>query len=88
MLRALLRWRCAWTLPIPRNETKIPKQKRPVTISRNGPFVFVRLAGAMIILAATYVPTQLPVQYHRLSGMGGLRFETSNLKRLHPTLDN
>jgi hypothetical protein len=27
------------------------------------PFCFMK-----IILAATYVPTQLPVQYHRLSG--------------------
>jgi hypothetical protein len=41
----------------------------PSRLDRDGPFLFsMLLTGAILILAATYVPTQLPVQYHRPYG--------------------
>jgi hypothetical protein len=46
-----------------------PKNKNgPSRMFVTGRFLLRSIAEAKIILAATYVPTQLPVQYHRLSG--------------------
>jgi hypothetical protein len=43
------------------------KQKGPLRLLVTGRVCYAPF-GAILILAATYVPTQLPVQYHRLSG--------------------
>ena len=40
----------------------------PALPKQNGPSRLLVTGRLNLILAATYVPTQLPVQYHRLSG--------------------
>ena len=47
-----------WNLVRANGRTPKQKSKRAVLIAQNGPFLD-------LILAVTYVPTQLPVQYHR-----------------------
>jgi hypothetical protein len=57
-----------WSIPL-RGKYSTPKNKNdPSRLLATGRSLIALLTGAIFILAATYVPTQLPVQYHRPSG--------------------